>query len=187
VIPEKGLQIFLDRLEELEIPFMISGSFASNAHGVPRVTQDADVIIDTDLSTLLRLIESLGEGFYADPDTVREAFSTTRMFNVIHQDTGFKIDIILRKHRSFSVEEFKRRCRMNFLGHPRWFSTPEDTILAKLEWSKMGQSERQFEDALQIARVQGETLDRSYLKKWAAELGVEDLVNRVLSKADSTA
>jgi hypothetical protein len=178
----EAFQILLDRLDEFDIPFMITGSFASNAHGVPRVTQDADIVVETDIQTLLRLIENLGEDFYADPDALREAFATTRMLNIIHKDTGFKIDIILRKLRPFSIEEFKRRCKINFLGRGRWFATPEDTILAKLEWSKVGQSERQFDDAVHVARVQGDGLDRSYLEKWAKELNVDDLLQRLLSE-----
>ncbi len=75
---------------------------------------------------------------------------------MIHRGTGSKTDIILRKARPFSREEFKRRCKINFLGRERWFATAEDTILVKLEWSKMGESERQFRDAAQAARVQGE-------------------------------
>jgi len=105
------------------------------------------------------------------------------MLNIIHLETGFKIDIILRKPRAFSVEEFNRRCKINFLGKDRWFATPEDTILTKLEWCKLGQSERQYEDALNIAIVQGETLDFAYLARWSSELGLEDLLNRLLVDA----
>ncbi|MBW2065316.1 MAG: hypothetical protein JRJ03_10345 [Deltaproteobacteria bacterium] len=183
MIPEESLQILLDRLDELGIPFMVAGSFASNAHGVPRVTQDADVIIETDLDRLLQLMDKLGHEFYADPDSAREAFTGSRMLNIIHLETGFKIDIILRKPRAFSLEEFRRRCKINFLGKDRWFATPEDTILTKLEWSKLGQSERQYEDALNIARVQGESLDLAYLARWSSELGLEDLLNRLLVDA----
>jgi hypothetical protein len=184
VTPEEALQVLLDRLDEFAIPFMIAGSFASNAHGVPRVTQDADVVIETDIARLLRLIKALEADFYADADDAREAFNTTRMLNLIHRDTGFKIDIILRKPRPFSLEEFKRRVKIHFLDRDRWFATPEDTLLAKLEWPKMGQLERQFDDAVQVARVQGDRLDRAYLEKWAKELRVADLLRRLFSELD---
>jgi len=64
----------------------------------------------------------------------------------------------------------------------RWFATPEDVILAKLEWSKMGDPERQFTDALNVERFQGASLDRSYLEKWARELGIRDLLERLLQE-----
>ena len=52
-------------------------------------------------------------------------------------------------------------------------------ILAKLEWSRMGESEKQFKDALNVAKVQGKNLDRSYLQKWAQELGVHELLQKL--------
>lgn len=184
MIPEQAFDIVLRRLEECGIPFMITGSFASNAHGVPRMTQDANVIIETDLPGLLRFIRSLGEEFYADTDAAKNAYAGNRIFNVIHKTTGFKIDLILRKPRAFSKEEFERRQKIMFLGRPRWFATPENTILSKLEWSKMGQSERQFEDAVNVAKVQRGTLDREYLAKWAQELGIEELLQRLFSEVE---
>jgi hypothetical protein len=63
-----------------------------------------------------------------------------------------------------------------------WFATAEDTILAKLEWSKMGESERQFNDAANIAKVQKENLDVAYLRRWAGDLKVGDLLNRLLQE-----
>jgi hypothetical protein len=182
MIPEESLQIILDRLEERGIAYMITGSFASNVHGMPRATQDADVVIEVDRGTLTGFLRSLGDEFYADSDAADSAFSTNRMFNIIHKLTGFKVDVILRKERSFSKEEFARRQRVEFLGRPRWFAAAEDVILAKLEWAKMGSSERQFEDALSIGRIQGDSLDRDYLVKWAKSLGVEDLLGRLLSE-----
>ena len=182
MIPEESLQTILDRLEERGIAYMITGSFASNVHGMPRATQDADVIIEVDKGALTGFLRTLGEDFYADSDAAEAAFGTNRMFNIIHKPTGFKVDVILRKERSFSKQEFARRRRVEFLGRPRWFATAEDVILAKLEWASMGSSERQFEDAVNIGRVQGDSLDRSYLMKWAKSVGVEDLLGRLLSE-----
>jgi hypothetical protein len=182
--PEDSLQVILDRLEEQGVSYMITGSFASNVHGIPRATQDADVIMEADRVRLREFLRSLGDDFYADPDTAEIAFSTNRMFNIIHKPTGFKVDIILRKERAFSEEEFSRRKKVEFLGRPRWFATAEDVILAKLEWARMGSSERQFEDAVNIGRVQGDSLDRGYLLKWAKSLELEHLLHRLLSRLE---
>ncbi len=179
---EDVLNGVLDLLDELGIPYMVTGSFASNAHGVPRVTQDADLIVEADLPGLISFMTRLGQNFYADIDAAKDAYERTGMVNAIHHGTGFKIDIILRKSRLFSREEFARRQKVELLGRMRWFASAEDTILAKLEWSKVGQSERQFEDALNIARVQGEALDREYVSKWAKELGVEELAEKLFSE-----
>jgi len=185
VRPEEALQIVLDQFEACGIRYMITGSFASNAHGVPRVTYDADVVIETDQHSLNEFIERLGTDFYADSEAASEAFAGVGMFNVIHMPTGFKIDVILRKDRPFSEQEFHRRQEIPFLGKPRSFATPEDTILAKLEWSKMGESERQFNDALNVAKVQSTDLDRAYLSKWAEELGIVELLQRLFSELET--
>ena len=180
MIPEEALQIVLSHFDKCGIEYMITGSFASNVHGLPRLTQDADVIIEADLDRLLRFINMLGSDFYADSDAAREAFAGNRMLNIIHMPTGFKIDLVLRKERPFSKEEFQRRQQIEFLGRPCWFTSAEDIILAKLEWSKMGQSERQFGDAVSVAKVQQDMLDRAYLRKWAEELGVAELLEDLL-------
>ncbi len=91
--------------------------------------------------------------------------------------------MIVRKSRPFSQTEFSRRQRLTCLGKPRWFATPEDILLAKLEWSKEGGSERQYADALNVAKIHGRSLDRSYLLKWAKELGVGNLLEKLLSEA----
>jgi len=184
MIPEKALQMVLTKLEEYGIPYMITGSFATNMHGVPRATQDADVIIAVDQQSLGRFIKSLGEQFYVSLEAAYEALERQRIFNVVHLETGFKVDLIIRKSRPFSQVEFSRRQQANFLGRPRWFASAEDTILAKLEWAKTGSSQRQFSDALSVAKVQGKDLDREYVQKWARELEVQDLLEKLLREID---
>lgn len=180
--PEEALQLSLSKLDECSIPYMVTGSFASNMHGVPRATYDADVVIDVDQESLGKFLESLGEEFYLSPEGAREALAREGMFNIIHLETGFKVDLIIKKKRAFSREEFARREEANYLGEPRWFATAEDVIIAKLEWSKLGESERQFTDALNVARIQGENLDKEYLKKWARELDLEQHLEKLFSE-----
>jgi hypothetical protein len=180
--PEEALQLALSRLDECSIPYIITGSFASNMHGVPRATYDADVVIDVDQQSLEKFLESLGKEFYLSREGAREALARERMFNIIHLATGFKVDLIIKKKRAFSQEEFARREEANYLGEPRWFATAEDVIIAKLEWSKLGGSERQFIDALDVARIQGEKLDREYPEKWAREVDIEQHLERLFSE-----
>ena len=107
--PEEVLAFLLSQLDECSIPYMITGSFASNMHGMPRSTQDADVVIDTDWESLERFLEGLGPGFYKSEEAAKEALDRHQIFNVIHLETGFKIDLIIRKSRPFSKREFLRR------------------------------------------------------------------------------
>ena len=106
------------------------------------------------------------------------------MFNLIHLDTGFKIDLVIAKRRPFSVEELRRREPGPLAGRTVDFATAEDTILTKLEWAKLGRSERQYGDALGIIRVQGGRLDWDYLERWANALSVLDLLSRARAGQD---
>ena len=75
--------------------------------------------------------------------------------------------------------EFRRRIKVRVLERTLEIATPEDIIISKLEWSNLGSSERQWADALQVARTQGTKLDLAYIEKWSAELGVADLWKRI--------
>jgi hypothetical protein len=180
--PEDALKFLLSKLDECGIPYMITGSFASNIHGLPRATQDVDVVIEVDRRTLERFLESLGSAFYRSSEAAMDALARQKMFNIVHLETGFKIDLIIRKSRPFSRMEFSRRQPAFYLGANRWFATAEDTILAKLEWSKMAGSERQFNDALSVAKLQGDNLDRAYLDKWAREIEILNLLESLFQE-----
>lgn len=169
------------RLDELAIPYMVAGSVASSHHGRPRATNDADVVVDPTPQALDELVAALAaDGYYVDAVTARRALAARRLFNVIDPLTAFKIDLIIRKERPFSREEFSRRVRHDVAGLVMDLATAEDTILAKLEWArKAGGSERQLGDVAGILEVSGGSLDRSYILKWAEALGVADLWQRV--------
>jgi hypothetical protein len=168
-------------LEAARVPYMLVGSFASSFHGAPRTTQDADIVVDATLDALLRVVDELGDDFYASAAAVREAHQQRRQFNVIHVESGFKVDLILRKHRPFSEAEFERRSGGSLAGREVPFATAEDTVLTKLEWARKADSERQYLDACVVADVQGTVFDWPYVERWASELGVGDLIERVRS------
>lgn len=175
---EEVISRVVDLLVQLGIPYMVAGSFASNLHGVPRMTQDADLVIDADEATVVGLTHALEAEFYVSEDAAREAVRLRRMFNLIHLDTGFKIDLVIKKGRPFSAEELRRREPGPLAGRQVDFATAEDTILTKLEWAKLGDSERQYGDAVGIMQVQGPRLDWTYLERWAASLELSDLLAR---------
>lgn len=109
------------------------------------------------------------------------------MFNIIDFDTGWKADLIIRKERPFSVGEFSRRQWGTILGRSVAIASAEDVILSKLEWDKITPSERQFLDALNVAKVQWAALDQNYLRKWAADLEVSEKLEELLRQAKPTA
>jgi len=152
---------------------MVTGSFASSFHGTPRASQDIDLVVAPTADQLRELTRSLvSSEYYVSEQSALDALRRRGMFNVIDPSTGWKADLIIRKDRPFSLEEFRRREVAEIAGMRMTVATPEDVILAKLEWSKAGGSARQIEDAAGILRIRGPELDQAYLERWISELDV---------------
>lgn len=163
-------------LDAARMPFMIAGSFASTAHGLPRTTQDIDLVIDpAEAADLSALVASMPrDQYYVDVDAARDALRRRSMFNAVDLRSGWKVDFIVRKDRPFSREEFARRSKLELLGVEVFVASPEDTIVAKLEWSKLaGGSERQRRDVAGIVATIGAALDHAYLERWVHDLELE--------------
>ena len=176
------LRAIVALLEDAAIPYMVVGSFASMVHGEPRTTHDIDVVIDPTPESLEQFLAALDpEAFYVDLDVARDALRRRSMFNVIDMVSAWKVDLIVRKDRPFSIEELDRRTPLRIVDIDVPTATAEDTIIAKLEWAQQGRSERQIADAAGILRVRGEALDRAYLERWIDELGLRDEWERALS------
>lgn len=171
-------------LERSGVPYMVTGSYASSAHGTPRATNDIDIVIAPTRDQLHALLSELPDDqYYADEVDAFEALEHRSQFNVIDFATTWKADLIVTKDRDFSRLEFSRR-GVHSIGDVRvHLTSAEDILIAKLEWNKMGESERQIEDAAGVIRRQGALLDRDYVERWVRELDVEDQWRRALSLA----
>lgn len=174
--------------ERLNIPYLIGGSFASIVHGVVRTTNDADLVADMAAYQVEPFARALESDFYLERDAIHEAVRRRSCFNVIHLASMFKVDVYLRRDRRFDDTQFSRRIRLSLSGAPEDMAevaSAEDTILAKLEWFRLGGevSERQWGDVLGMIRTQGDRLDVQYLRRWAASLAVTDLLERALVAA----
>lgn len=184
---EETLRRLIGALERHGIPYMVTGSVASSYHGRPRVTHDADVVIDPTPLQLERLVADLdGDGFYVSPAGARAALEQRRQFNAIDTQHACKIDLIIRKDRPYSQEEFGRRQHVDLaFDRPVAMVTPEDAILSKLEWGQRGgDSERQLRDAAAVLEI-NPSVDRAYIERWAAELGVSELWRSISSTPES--
>ena len=85
----------------------------------------------------------------------------------------------------FDASRFSRKVTLEFQGLPIKVPTPEDTILAKLQWTlACGESEKHFNDAINVYEFHRDQLDLEYVQKWVPHLGVEALWLMIRSKAD---
>jgi hypothetical protein len=175
-------------LEELGVPYLIGGSLASTIHGLVRTTQDSDLVADLQPEHIQPFIQALQNEFYIDEEMIADAVARHASFNIIHRESMFKVDIFIPRQRPFERNQLSRARRQILSVEPHaeaLISSAEDTLLAKLEWYRMGGevSERQWRDVLGVIKVQAGNLDLDYLHQWAIELKVSDLLERALAEA----
>jgi len=175
-------------LEQLGIPYAVGGSLASSLHGVMRSTLDVDIVADMRLEHVQPLVDALSQEFYADIEMMRDAIERRGSFNLIHYETAFKVDIFIRKLRAYDQLQLERRVLAEIATDPEqsiYVVSPEDIILAKLEWYRLGGqvSDRQWRDVLGVLKTRAGELDLAYLREWAGELQVGDLLERALREA----
>lgn len=181
---ERFFERVVYELERAAIPYMVTGSVASAAHGRVRATEDIDIVIAPTAEQLRDFVSRFpSDQFYADDQDALESYRQRVPFNIIDFATSWKCDLIFRKDREFSRVEFERRQPYTVGGLRVFVATPEDVLIAKLEWAKMGESERQIEDAAGIIERQGAKLDREYLERWIRELSLQTQWERASRRA----
>jgi hypothetical protein len=170
--------------DELGIRYLVGGSLASSIYGVPRATQDVDLVADFRPEVVQAVHDHLVDDFYVDTDMMLDAIARRASFNVIHLATMFKADVFIMRGDAWSREEMSRARSEVFDGAEGPFSvrfaSPEDTLLHKLIWYKLGNeiSDRQWGDIMGVLKVQAGELDDTYLDHWAPLLDVAHLLSR---------
>ena len=170
----------LRRLNGLGLPYMLTGSMASNFWGVPRTTHDLDFVLSFQEERAAAIVAAFEDDYALDAVSVRGAFREPHMFNAIDRRSALKVDFWMLRGVPFEETMFGRRLRVTLFGEPAWIATAEDTLLHKLYWNGITPSERQLGDAAGIVAVQAAELDRDYLERWARELGVATVLRDLL-------
>ena len=182
-----AIEPVINAFEDLGVPYSVVGSIASSSHGVPRSTIDIDLVADLRMLHVAPLVAALIDAYCIDEDAARDAVLRRAMFNVIHLETMLKVDVYVLTDRDFDRESFGRRAPAKLAegGRLFFFDTPEDTVVHKLEWYRKGGevASRQLDDVLGVLRVQADGLDIEYMERWAAALGVDDLLAEALAQS----
>ena len=162
-------------LKESDTPYMIVGSMASMLYGEPRMTHDVDLVVDLAPAAAKQMEQLFAEEeFYCPPLEILQSEIVHRgQFNLIHHQSGLKIDLVIRKNTDHARLEFARRRKLVLWGNVEaYFASPEDVIIKKLEYFREGGSEKHVKD---IRGILAETkVDAAYLQEWVAKLRLDD-------------
>ncbi|MBI1760400.1 MAG: hypothetical protein HYR56_03095 [Acidobacteria bacterium] len=178
--------------EALGIAYYIGGSVASGQYGLPRSTRDVDFIADLREKQVAAFVVALENDFYVDSNAVLRAVRGLGNFDLIHFETVYKVDIFVAGRDEWAQAKLSRRQAKRLAAEPdaplAFVSSAEDTVLQKLRWFQKGGgvSERQWDDVLGVLKVQAGALDYPYLQRWAAELGIAELLQNAMVDAGLT-
>jgi hypothetical protein len=190
--PMPNLQDFADMariLDRMGLVYALGGSMASSVYGISRHTNDADVMVVPFPGREDELIEALGPDYYASQPAIRQAILKRSSFNLINTATAFKIDVFISPDDPFDRSALARRQALEVEGGQKIFLlSPEDVLLSKLRWYRLGDevSDQQWKDIIGVLKTRGPQLDAAYLKHWAAYLGVTDLLDRAFAEVAGT-
>lgn len=178
----------IDAVESLGLTYMVVGSVASIAYGEPRMTLDMDVVLDIapeHISAFCARFPS--PEFYVSPQAILQAVIHRTQFNVIHPDSGNKIDFMLPREDQWARIQLSQRRPRNILnGRSAYTARPEDVILSKMLYFREGQSDKHLRDIAGMLKVSGDIIDRPYITTWAKELDVLDIWQAILQRVGMT-
>lgn len=179
--PSELLTLVAAKLDSLGIEYFTTGSMASILYGEPRFTNDIDLVIRITPGAVARLCAAFPEpDFYISIEAATQAAAACGQFNVIHPESGLKIDFMVAESSDFNRSRFERARHIEIAeGALVRFASPEDVILRKLEYYKEGGSDKHVRDIHGMLRLSDPPIDAEYLTRWARRLGVEDEWNAI--------
>jgi Nucleotidyl transferase AbiEii toxin, Type IV TA system len=168
-----------ERLERAQVAYMLTGSMAMNYYAQPRMTRDIDFVIEVEPADSAKLVAAFEPDYYVPHEALAQAIVARGMFNLLHLESVIKVDLMVRKSDPYRRLEFGRRISIALPGFSAWIVSKEDLILSKLVWGKAGDSESQRRD---VRNLLSTSVDIAYLRLWAIELDVSDLLEEMLDE-----
>lgn len=183
---EDSTLVVVRALERMRVRHYVTGSIASSLHGIPRATNDADLVAALFEHHFAKLQRELGDRFYVDEDDFKHAVQTERSFNLVDEVELAKVDVFCVQPSGYQAEALSRVVPLE-LERDDPFSivsvaSAADVIFSKLRCYQLGGevSDRQWADLVGVVGAQRAALDVEYLRRWATEQGTLDLLERLL-------
>lgn len=160
----------------LNIPYFVTGSIASIAYGESRFTNDIDIVADIKKEHIPQILKCFPEDeYYISEESMKNAIYRKFQFNIIHPESGLKVDVVIKKRGEFDKTRFSRinNFKMDDVGVN--FSSPEDVIIKKMEYYKMGGSEKHLRDIMGMIKISRELINFEYVETWVSKLYLEEI------------
>ncbi len=175
MVPSDLLRLLADTFDRHQIPYLITGSMASSTYGEPRFTNDIDVVVLMQAHQVDAICTAFpSPDFYCSRDAIAKAVQQRFQFNILHPESGLKVDVILATDSAFDRSRMQRVRPIITAKTVIAFASPEDVILKKLQYFQEGGSEKHLRDIVGILKVQAGQIDQTYLAEWIARLGVAE-------------
>lgn len=164
-----------EALEVCGIPFLLSGSFASNYYGIPRSTKDADFVLQAEHAVGPEFAKQLGEDFILDGQLTFETNTGTLRQVLRHKKKAFKVELFLLSQDAHDQSRFLRRRAVILQERRIWLPSPEDVVVTKLRWARG----KDKDDVRDVMAVQRDKLDWAYIEQWCRQHGTLSLMEEI--------
>lgn len=172
-------QAVVQALEAEGIPYMLVGSFSSNAYGIPRSTKDVDVVIELGEHPIRNVVDRMGANFKLDPQMSFESVTMTIRHVIQAVGSEFKIELFHLSDDPHDLERFRRRKSVAMESGTAYVASPEDVIITKLNWYSKQNRLRDREDVRDVLAAQGDALDFDYIHSWCEKHRTRDLLDEI--------
>ena len=166
-------------LDAAGVAYMLVGSLASNFHGIPRSTRDADFVVEVRPESLQRLEQHLPRQLRLERQPAFEGVTGTIRYLATLTGSSFVCELFELSDDPHDRSRFERRLSARVLGRDTFLASAEDMIVTKLRWAAGAHRPKDRDDVRNIIVVRGRELDWAYIDHWAAEHGTSGLLREI--------
>ncbi len=140
------ISLFIQPLNRLRIPYLVTDGVAAVIYGEPRLTRDIDLVLDLRAEDVVRLAGAWPtENFYVPPVEVmaeEAARPAHGHFNIMHHDTALRADVYcLGSEDDLGAWVFRNGQRMRIGDDEVAVAPIEYVIIKKLQYFLAGGSD----------------------------------------------